>query len=178
MYFEEQTGEGCGIRYVGNDGELLYGFTFDDAKVGEWSGFLTDYSKQISIEETTGADYVKDYNEDFEYDAEGRMVRYMSTGIYDEFTEPNRVLEFEYFYHENGNLKQRNYYHSPWIFGTWFTTWRSYFDELGRVEYESSYITHGSMEYFYIYADDEKVPSYVLILDDNLGSLIPVFTCY
>lgn len=178
LYFNEQTGEGCGICYTGNNGEYMYGFTFDDAMKGEWTGFLTEYDKQISIEETTGEKSVKEYQEEFGYDPEGKLLKYASSGIYDDDTERSRVLELEYEYHNNGNLKYRHYYHNPWIFGTWYTTWDSYFDELGRVEYESAYITHGSLEYFYIYEDEDEKPEYVLVLDDNLGALIPEFTSY
>lgn len=182
LYFDEQSCEGCGIRYAGNDGEWLYGFTFDDAKVGEWHGFLTDYNKQLSVEGTTGEAAVEEYKAEYEYDEQGRLTRFQATGIHsfleEELKEQRNVLKMDYEYHVNGKLKYRYYYHSPWIFGTWFTTWESYFDEQGRVEYESAYITHGSMEYFYIYSEDEKTPRYVLILDDNLGSLIPEFTSY
>lgn len=178
LYFDEESGEGCGIRYGGNNGEYQYGFTFDDAVEEEWTGFLTDFNKQISIYGSTGDDYVDDYQEEFVYDSEGRLIKYVSTGLFDDRTEGETILEFHYEYYDNDVLKYRYYYHNPCIFGTTSDTRDSYFDELGRVEYEQAYITHGSLEYYYIYSELEQIPRYVLLLDDNLGAFIPEFTCY
>ena len=75
----------------------------------------------------------------------------------------------DYEYGENGNLKYRFYFHNARIFGTWYTTWKSYFDNQGRIAYECIYITHGSMEKFYIYSDDDEKPEYLLMLDRGWG---------
>ena len=49
-----------------------------------------------------------------------------------------------------------------------------YYDEDGRLIYESAYITHGSLDYFFIYTDGSCRPAYCLQLDNNLGYCIPL----
>ena len=49
----------------------------------------------------------------------------------------------------------------------------SYYDERGRVIYESGYITHGELEYFYIYGDEGEKPQYLLTVDYGGGYAVP-----
>lgn len=39
-------------------------------------------------------------------------------------------------------------------------------------------MTHGSMDYYYIYEGDEPVPAYCLILDFNVGDWLPELVRY
>lgn len=70
------------------------------------------------------------------------------------------------------------YTHNPMIFGTTFCSLESYYDESGRVVYESGYITHGQLEYYYIYKDEGDKPEYLLEIDYNGGYVIPHIKCY
>jgi len=50
-----------------------------------------------------------------------------------------------------------------------------YTDE-GRLVYRYGYITHGSLEYYYIYEESDMEPAYCLELDHNGGP--PVLVIY
>jgi len=52
-----------------------------------------------------------------------------------------------------------------------------YYDEGGRISYETSYITHGMLENCYIYEDDGKKSAYSLLLD-YAGYVIPTIVHY
>ena len=43
----------------------------------------------------------------------------------------------------------------------------------GCVCYERAYITHGSLEYYYIYEGESAAPALCLRLDDNMGTWFP-----
>lgn len=187
LYYDEQTGLGCGIRYFERDPSDmmtsgLCGFTFvgtaDETDL--WSdGLSVDYTKFESCDGNTGSNYVSTYEENIEYDDAGKVVHFDSSGIYEEDDkESSYILWMDYEYDDNGLLEHRQYYHNPRIFGTWYQVWDSYFDELGRLEHEYIYITHGWMDYYYIYSDESAQPSYCLFLDDNLGWWIPTFVEY
>lgn len=147
----------------------------------EWEdGSLRDYSKFESVGGDTASD-CPEYTENVEYDENGWVVHYDSAGILDdtaEDAETETILWIDYTYNDNGTLMQRDYYHNPYAFGTWYQVWISYFDGLGRLEYEDIYITHGYMYYYYIYADESGTPAYCLYLDNNMGSWIPEFYQY
>lgn len=187
LYYDEQTGLGCGIRYFERDPSDIvtsgiYGFSFvgmtDEADL--WSdGLSVDYTKFESCYGETGSDYVSSYEENIEYDDAGKVVHFDSSGIYEEDDEePSYILWMDYEYDDNGLLNHRQYYHNPRIIGTWYQVWDSYFDGLGRLEHEYLYITHGWVDYYYIYSDESAQPSYCLFLDDNLGWWMPEFVKY
>ena len=187
LYYDEQTGLGCGIRYFERDpsdmmSSGLCGFTFvgmtDETDL--WSdGLSVDYTKFKSVDGDNGSDYVSAYEENKEYNDAGKVIHFDSSGFYEVGDEePSYVLWMDYEYDENGLLQHRQYYHNPRIFGTWYQTWDSYFDELGRLEHEYIYITHGWMDYYYIYSDESTQPSYCLFLDDNMGWWMPEFVKY
>ena len=49
----------------------------------------------------------------------------------------------------------------------------------GCVCYERAYITHGSLDYYYIYEDESAAaPAYCLYLDGNLGTWFPELVRY
>lgn len=182
LYYNEETEEGCGIRYYERDPSTfetsgMYGFTFTGMSEEQWDGSQREYLKQESVDGNNGASMINEYQENYEYDSAGRITHFDSTGIIDWLSddETKNILWIDYEYDENGNLKHRSYYHNPYVFGTWYSAWESYFDEFGRVEYEDVYITHGSLDYYYIYSDNSDQPAYELMLDNNLGSWIPEF---
>lgn len=92
---------------------------------------------------------------------------------YDSRSEPFLWIDYEYY--DNGSLKKRSYMHSGYVYGSAYTTWNSYFDERGRIVYEDIYITHGSLDKYYIYMDDTEEPSYILDVDNCAGEWIPEF---
>lgn len=182
FYYDEQTQKGCGIRYY----EIYYdtytetrmsGFTFDRIQDDVWDQEEIDYFDTVSIEGTTGSEDIEEYREETMYNENGQITHYGSLGIvpWMEDTEPESILSIDYQYHDNGQLSKRCYVHNGSVFGTTGTTWDSYFDEDGRIIYECMYITHGSLDTYYIYMTESSQADYILMLDHNLSDWIPTF---
>lgn len=177
LYYDEATGLGCGLRYYQRDPDEwatsgVYGFSFiglvEESNL--WTDRLNvDYTK---FESWTGV-YSSSWDENIEYDDAGRVAHYEAYAPVD--GEQVRILNMYYEYDDNGTLRQRRYYHYHLKFSSTFQYWYSYFDELGRVEYERAYITHGSLEYYYIYLDGSDEPAYSLFLDKSWNWWIPDF---
>lgn len=85
------------------------------------------------------------------------------------YTERDRLLEIEFTYREDGTLRRRDYAHNMMALETWHSVTHSFYDTQERLLYEDCYITHGSMDYYYIYQDDKEMPAYCLMLDHDLG---------
>lgn len=182
FYYDEQTQKGCGIRYY----KIYYdtyteirmsGFTFDQIQNDVWDQEKTDYFDTVSIEGTTGSEDLEEYREETTFNENGQITHYGSFGIVPwlENPEPESILSIDYQYYDNGELSRRYYVHNGFVFGTTGTTWDSYFDEDGRIVYEHLYITHGSLDTYYIYMTESSQADYVLMLDENLSDWIPTF---
>lgn len=186
LYFDERSGEGCGIyhRYHYND-ELekkVYscGFAFHHVVRGEWDP--PDTFSTLSMEgDTARADYVSDYQETYEYTEDGKLSFFEARGIiedYQEEAEVESLLSMDYYYRDDGTLSFKAYVHHPILFGTWHQWADSYYDEMGRLIFENEYVTHGSFLIFYLYEGDDNYPSYCLFLDDYVGDIIPEMIVY
>ncbi|MCM1186304.1 MAG: hypothetical protein NC251_06570 [Lachnoclostridium sp.] len=185
LYFDPATEKGCGIRhtYYYTDAseklETLYGFAFNSTYPVKWEE--EDAFSTKSYEGTDGADSVKDYEEQMEYRQDGKPDSFYSQGVVgwlSEEEEPMMVISIDWVYREDGSLYYRDYNHNSYIFGTSCLYIRGYYDKAGRTLFERSYITHGSIEDYYIYTGDGKKPAYRLNLDDNLGYYLPVMIKY
>ena len=124
---------------------------------------------------------VEEYQEHYEYDSEGKILHFFSEGLYELFSnEPEEtfLIDIEFIYDEQGKLKERYYQHNSFVFGTGYTLWACNFDEFERIEHEYIYVTHGHIENYYIYLDDDNKPEYVLTLDCNMGHWLPEYTEY
>lgn len=180
LYLDEHTHKGCGIVY-------RYQFTDSLEKIVDMQGFTIDSIMEQdawkmdpyllkSVDGTDGADSVTEYKEESVYTEDGKPVRYLSSGVIDwlsDTPEKQDILSFHFIYREDGSLCYREYYHNGFIFMTPFSYRHSYFDEKERPVYENTYITHGSLEYYYIYGDGKAEPDYCLCLDLNMGYAIP-----
>lgn len=193
LYYDEATGVGCGIRYerIEDDEDNLSvnmkGFAFntietltDNPESGE--GGYTNSTDAFSVtyyDGSDGRDSVEDYEESYEYNDAGQLTHYESTGRIDwlkDTDEIQRVIKADFTYREDGTLCRKEGYYNTHIFGTAQSSYVTYFDEQQRVMYRQAYITHGSLDYYYIYDGDGASPCYVLMLDDNLGSWLPSFS--
>ena len=113
LYFDEEREIGCGIRY----GYVICGFAFDHCQEVNWHE--RDPYSVLSVYGTTGENRVTDYQESYEYDEEGRLIGFQSTGT------PTDI----------GGEEWKNI---PMI-----TVDFTYDDEGGRLTHTDSYITHG-----------------------------------
>lgn len=129
---------------------------------------------------------MEDFEETVEYTEAGNPDFNKSQGLMEHRRDedgalelaPVSVLELDYVYRDDGTLYCRDYTHNPSIFGTTLCSLESYYDERGRVVYESGYITHGQLEYFYIYEDEGEKPEYLLTVDYGGGYAIPTMERY
>lgn len=191
LYLDTETGQGFGTRYDWDswDGQravpALYTFSFDSASPDEAWGFLDAWQAPYSVMSvwgTDGSELVEDYQAFWEYDTDGRPVRFRSQGGIDDsnFEAPVRVLEFAFFYREDGSLCRKSYHHEPWLFGTTGSSAEVYYDELERPVFARCYITHGHLEFYYLYTKETPQPDCCLYLDFFSGetSLYAVFHPY
>ncbi len=190
LYMDESAEQLCGLAYCyyfNSEREKCvdrYGFTIDDVGERDWEGD-TAFSLK-SVYGTDGADVVEDFEETVEYTEAGKPDCYKSQGFMEHRRDedgapelaPVSVLDLDYVYRDDGTLYCRDYIHNPSIFGTTLCSLESYYDEKGRVVYESGYITHGQLEYFYIYGDEGEKPEYLLTVDYGGGYAIPTMERY
>lgn len=185
LYFDPVTEKGCGIRYEYFYTDNLekkvsmHGFVFDSTYAFQWEE--EDAFSTKSWSGTDGSNSVKEYEEQVEYRQDGRPDYYKSQGIVDWVDVEERLmwlLDIDWVYRDDGTLYYKDYDHNSYIFGTSCSYIWGYYDEAERPIYESSYITHGKFEDYYIYQDGGKKPTYCLSLDDNLGYYIPVMHRY
>lgn len=182
LYYDKETELGCAIP----GSEWTGGACFQGAIEEEWDGYLWGvYMDPVVIhldERLRPEDYMGDYHYDEikEYDEAGRLVEYRVTNIDDYMKEEcssandsydgwNDALKVSYEYQANGELAYREYFHNSYIFGTTQSSLRTWFDEQGRPVYECAYITHGALEWFYIYEDEDEIPEYILSTDFGWG---------
>lgn len=185
LYFDPQTGQGCGIcyRYHYNDNlekvVSCHGFTFDEVETRVWEP--EDAFSTLSVRgRDARADNVSGYRETYEYTDEGRLSFFEARGTVVDYGEDgpweDTLLSMDYIYRNDGTLCHKEYHHHHILFGTTFQSQFSDYDELGRLVYRYGYITHGSLEYYYIYEESDMEPAYCLEFDHNGG--LPVLVIY
>ncbi len=187
LYMDKPKERFCGFinnYYFNSDKKKCvdrYGFTIEGMEDCYWED---NAFSMKSVYGTDGADMVDSYKEMVEYTQAGMVDSYISQGLMEHYEDgvlkmlPSNVLELHYVYRDDGTLYYRDYTHNPMIFGTTFCSLESYYDKSGRVVYESGYITHGRLEYYYIYKDEGDKPEYLLEIDYNGGYVIPHIKCY
>ncbi|MDE7113301.1 MAG: hypothetical protein K2O57_03845, partial [Acetatifactor sp.] len=189
LYMDEATEQFCGIAYAyyidDEKGKWakMYGFTVNTVLEQEWAGADAFSMKTVYGDE--GTDYTKNYEEIIEYTSNGLPDYFCYQGVVEARGENGEtpkelstVVEIDYIYRDDGTLFYRQYWHDPMEFGTTLCSLNSFYDERGRVVYENGYITHGKLEYYYIYENEEEKPAYCLILDHNVGYTIPNIVRY
>ena len=190
LYFNEKTGTGCGIRYesfYNSDLEkkaAMSGFSFSSVKDGKWitpeTYALKPYGENYDVKES---DEIENYEETVEYTKNGKPDYFQSQGIItwlgedDSENEISSILTINFIYRNDGTLFYKDYGHNPFVFATTNCSMNIYYDELERIKYERNYITHGHLEYYYMYNNNSNKPSYCLALDYSHG-YVPTFIKY
>lgn len=176
LYFDPQTEQGCGIRYIYHHNYELEkvvsyrGFVFDEVERRKWDP--EDVYSTLSIKGTDARKRnVSGYSETYQYTDDGRLSYYESRGTVVDYGEDgpweDTLLSMDYYYRDDGTLYYKEYGHHHILFGTTKQWQCSDYDEQERLVYRSAYITHGSLEYFYIYEGDSPNPSYCMEFDYN-----------
>lgn len=187
FYYDEAAGVGCGIRYVrsksseGDTSVEMKGFAFNTIETVTDTPENEDIFSVTYYDGNDGSSAVEDYEESYEYNDAGWLTHYESTGMIDSLRDAEEyqtVIAIDFAYREDGTLCRKESNYNPHIFGTTRSSSVTYFDEQQRAVYSEGYITHGSLDSYYIYDGDSTTPSYVLTLDDNLGYWYPNFSKY
>lgn len=187
LWFDEENRYGGGIRYVrypNSEGEVsLEGFVFYEVNRNFESDVKSDpydwEEEADGIQHYIDNEWIWQYEEKKEYNAAGRLAFYEGTCMTDFYSDDPRemtVVSGEYTYRKDGSLLSCYRFRSDMLFGTSGHTKTSWYDEKEREVYSTQYITHGSIEDYYIYDGESKTPLCVLELDDNLGSYYPNFS--
>lgn len=187
LYKDEATEAFCGIvyeyRFDDNQEKWadMYGFTRNSVRKCKWTKEDVFFTGLVSGEDATT--YVGNPEEIKEYTPDGNLDYYCCQGMTEREVDGEMayvlspVLKINYIYRDDGTLFYKSYWHDQ-HFDTTLSSLESYYDENGRILYESGYITHGELEYFYIYEDQGKKPAYCLILDWGGGYVIPDIVQY
>ncbi|MCH5280519.1 MAG: hypothetical protein J1E61_03550 [Lachnospiraceae bacterium] len=187
LWFDEANQYGGGIRYVrypNSEGEVsLGGFVFYEINRDFESDVKSDpYDWEEEADGVQGYidnEWIWQYEENKKYNAAGRLSFYEGTCVTDFYSEDPQdmtVLQGEYTYRKDGSLLSCYRFRSDMIFGTWGHTKTSWYDEKEREIYSTQYITHGSLEDYYIYEGESETPLCVLELDNDLGRYYPYFS--
>ena len=178
LYYSDYWNDvGCGLRYYPDEDWEPEGFLFNGSGNYRYyrdfmvnGGIETD---RYSMSSFGGGDIdsgIEDYEESAMYLENGRPISYTSQGwityLHDK-KETEKILEIEWSYRDDGTLRERDYWHNSMVFGTWYSSRQSYYDAQERLVWEHCYVTHGSVDYYYIYEDESEVPEYCLIIDNN-----------
>lgn len=168
-YFFEENGKWFVFAIIKQiaDNSVYFDEDFDSIVIPDPYCFL-------SIGGETGTDVVEGYRDEKEYDDNGNLIRYTSYGVLNGFPDydgETTVLECNYSYNDEGVLIRWNQYQNSRIWGTQFQTRSYYCDQKGKPLFLSAYITHGFVEYYYIYEDKEK-PQYIIMVDGFIGIVV------
>lgn len=159
LYWDEALLSGTGIFYS----DYVNGFPVTDCEPREWQ----DHKWDVTKDGRDASKGLEEYEEHYEYNEQGQLISFCSEGILTDLGESDKVtgIRIEYFYREDGTLERKKCYYNGFLFETTRQSETCYYDSEERLSFTSAYITHGRLEYYYIYADDDKEPSYCLILD-------------
>lgn len=186
LYADEELGNMCGVTHEYSDNgsseenEILRGFTLCTIYESEWEERDKYTLKTIDgYDGTEFGDWVTDIEECAEYREDGKLIYYESTGRFKDFDdEIVSLLKISFTYREDGTLYCRDYSHHSVVFSTYLSSLKSFYDEKERLVFETGYITHGHVEFYYIYEDESDKPTYCMYLDYNLGYVIPEMAKY
>lgn len=184
LYYDFQTGRGFGTRYYPETEGMPDGFAIGGIEEGEtvcgaiWERINTDPYETLAFGGRDASQYheIENYEEEIEYTSDGKIAHYKSLGnitYLEDAENTDTIVEIDFLYRNDGSLKERKYRHNGFVFETTCSVMDSFYDRQQRLLYEDCYITHGSLDYYYIYNGEEQIPTYCLILDHNLDLLCP-----
>lgn len=178
LWYNDKTGIGIGIC-----GDRGFAFTASQASRGdeyeELVGFGWYRWEDDLIPPTPEWLGAENYQEEKEYDEDGRLIKLDSSGEFEEWDgERLWIYSLEWTYDENGVVRYRCFGRNGMFFSSTTPGQNGYYDEMGRLVYERGYITHGHTETYYIYEGENTTPAYCLHLDFSAPFYFPVFVYY
>ena len=185
LYADEDMDEVCGITYYTHKfnteleevTSIRNAFSICSITETEWNGQDPFLLKSVYGTSAEDDSYVVDYEESTEYTDSGKPDLFVGRGRLTDREVEEDMLKIDFIYREDGTLFYRDYSHHDLVFGSTLCSLYSFYDEHERVIFERGYITHGWLEYYYIYEErDGKItdkPTYILVIDYNLNYAIP-----
>lgn len=167
LYYDEETKQGKGISYGYGSENNKIGFTFDKYEEQIWTKTELLTYDGVPLEKSWLM--LKDIETFQEYDENGRLSHYKYAGYADSSNtlddeKMEVVCEIAYIYRDNGTLWKK--YGN--LSGVYYYDYKnSYFDELGRETFSDEYITHGSLQKYYIYDGEAEKPKYCFVFDSG-----------
>ena len=161
LYYNEPQTSGIGIFYEQYQGQLIMnGFETGNLNISEWEEheFYVKTGREDDLQ-------LEDYEEEITYNERGQETSFCSYGVVTGYKEPIRewVVKIASTYREDGTIQKQKCSYNGRALGRRSGTF--YYDQQERLEYIDAYITHGYVEYFYIYDGDNRKPRYCLVLD-------------
>lgn len=181
LFFDEQTGQGCGIYYWNSYNDALEqniscdGFAFDQVS---WVKWMPEdiFSTQSVYGTDAKTDNISGYKETYEYTDDGKISSFKAMGTimdydYGKDTEiaDSTLLSMDYVYRSDGTLYHKSYYHNWFLFGKADSPQSCYYDEQGRIVYRYAPTSEWKCFYYYIYKDDREKPAYCLMVRPGDG---------
>lgn len=178
LYFNTKTNEGCGITY---DNDTANGFIIDPEYGCESRKlYLKDKDSFIPQQDIFNDDgveswasyleFIEDYKIEESYkviNQKEKISEVIVTGKSpDDDNERINVIRTIFNYNKKGKLTCKTVGLSTSYYSTAECVYSNYYDKLGRIYYRDAYITHGSIQYMFIYDKNKKTPQYVLSLDN------------
>lgn len=160
VFYDVEKGAGVGI---------FYGiFSMSGFDIGEYEHEVWQDRKFSVMTEEHDASSLAEYKEYNTYNEKGQLTHFYSEGIIEGWAGSpylDKAVEIEFIYREDGTLERKRCYYNPRLFGTTRSTETYFYDSDERLVYVSAYITHGTLEDYYIYEGNGEEPSYRLTLD-------------
>lgn len=173
-----KNGAGCGIcygEYADGTDETAErsGFVFTESKKTSWENaqYFMIFDTQayyIDVPSIQNDESFRNYKESYEYNDAGHVTSFSCEAETNSFSEewtPVTIASYRCVYREDGSKKEEELFRNSLLFSTTNCSAHLYYDESGRIAYIRSYITHGSLEYYFIYEDDGDIPACGIIID-------------
>lgn len=173
LYGNEREDLFCGILYrYFYDGKKekyfrMTGFVVDDIAEDKWVD--DTYAELTSFDDSI-------YEKSIEYTADNKPSYFLlrgDDGTREKEEENVALMEIRYIYRDDGTLYDRHYRHNSYWAGSTGSSEDSLYDERERLVYRQAYITHGTLEDYFIYPDDGDTPAYRLEFD-YCGGAAPI----
>lgn len=187
FYYDENHGTGVGVCYYPSRESCSApeGFWVDSVDAQQLSdNFFTMLTERAGADPYAAASpdgydpaqdaEIEHYQEQVQYTDDGKPQHYLAQGrvsYMDPEDSISEIVKIDWEYREDGSLKHRSYSRHYGVYDTYNSTVRGDYDTQERVVYEQGYITHGSLDYYYIYNGNSTIPDYYLYIDHNLDRL-------
>ncbi len=147
-------------------------FYIEDSGLDSWAEARRDYviDERDYLQELS--EMVDRYDRSEEQMDDRRTVRVTYT-YQTEYMEVVSNDMLFYSYGEDGQLEGVSYNRNPEVFGTHMMSGYNEYDKNGRVMHGEYYITHGFLEHFMVYDEDNetKIPDEVIIVDHDIDGI-------